>query len=102
MPSGRLLEPEVQGGRFPSTSGASGSDAHNSATLGCNQAYDIGSQNLQPGQTPQGVTLNFGAATKLYLRKRDLEQVLLRGHGLVDHRRHAAHSTLELRHVKPG
>jgi len=38
FPSGRHLEPRVQGGRFPSTSGASRWDAHNSATLGSNQS----------------------------------------------------------------
>ena len=55
--SGRHLEPEVQGGRFPSASGASISETHNSTTLGRNRVYHIGSKNLQPEQTPQGATL---------------------------------------------
>jgi hypothetical protein len=51
------LNRRFKGGRFPSASGASVSDAHNSTTLGRNRIYHIGSQKLQPEQTPQGATL---------------------------------------------
>src|SRR5262249_27667218 len=54
-----------------------------------------------PRRAPQGVTLGRPRNARPRVA-RNLEQVLLSGHGLVDCCRHALHSTLQLPRVKPA